>query len=103
MKKEDYVAQCRWYQHRQILVDGDAKLCAFVEEWWVNAKLSVTEDNNPFSDLVTDYANAGLSDFEMTDDTPLTLKAVLFNRFTQYNERVDIEAFKEWYKNVYLR
>ena len=38
-----------------------------------------------------------MKDFEKYDDTPMTLKALLYNRFIKYNERIDIEAFKKWY------
>lgn len=100
MKKEDYVAMCRWYQHRERLVDGDARICEFVERWWVESKLHVTEDDNPFTPFLIDYTNAGLSNFEHFDDTPLTLKVVLFNRWKKYYEFGTREDFKRFYLEV---
>ncbi len=103
MKKKDYIDQCRWYQHRERLTDGDARLCEFVERWWVEAKLRTTEDDNPFTPYLIDYENAGLSDFEQFDDTPLTLKAILFNRWKNTYELGSIEEFKRFYSEVYMR
>lgn len=52
-----------------------------------------------FSLVLTDYLNRGLNDFSFDDGVPLTLKALLFNRFEQWNEG---DGFEEWYKSEYL-
>ena len=33
---------------------------------------------------IEDYIDANLSEFEMGDDTPLSLKALLFNRYSHW-------------------
>lgn len=72
------------------------------EEFWANATLR-QDDDSLLAAMVDDYLEAGLKDFAATDQTPITLKAVLFNRFCKYNERADIEAFKRLYLEEYIK
>ena len=53
--------------------------------------------------ILKEYTNAGLSNFEMYDGVPITLKAVLFNRYCKYAERTDIEGFKDLYQSTYIK
>ena len=53
--------------------------------------------------ILKEYTDAGLSSFELYDGVPITLKAVLFNRYCKYAERVDIEGFKELYRTTYIK
>ena len=46
------------------------------------------------------YIRAGLSTFQMFDNTPITLKALLFNRYSHWTMG-DIDGFKEWYLTAY--
>lgn len=51
-------------------------------------------------DFLSEYQRMELSSFQMLDGVPLTLKAVLYNRFEHYNE-AGPEEFKKWYMRVY--
>ena len=54
-------------------------------------------------EVLEDYIRCGLGDFSKFDDTPITLKAILFNRYTKYNEMIDVDGFKNWYNKVYSK
>lgn len=97
MEKKDLLHHCRYYKGSGDIKisDPDKKVFCKIENDWVN--LTINQDDL-LSEVLSDYIVAGLKDFEKFDDTPLTLKALLFNRFTKYNERVDIAAFKKWYQ-----
>lgn len=52
------------------------------------------------------YIDAGLISFEQMDDTPVTLKALLFNRFCHHTDLSLIdgaEAFKTFYVHEYAK
>lgn len=100
MKKEDLLKYCRYYhgEDKCKSTDADVQMLFKIERAWVDMMCSIDGDFRRFLD---NYIEAGLKDFNVTDDVPVTLKAVLFNRFTQYNDRVDVNAFKQWYKKHY--
>lgn len=52
--------------------------------------------------MISDYQNAGLWDFEVFDHVPLPLKAILFNRYQNWLEGSP-DDFKIWYKENYLK
>lgn len=53
--------------------------------------------------ILKEYTDAGLSSFELYDGVPITLKAVLFNRYCKYAESVDIEGFRKLYRATYIK
>lgn len=57
--------------------------------------------------MLDEYISAGLSEFNMMDDTPITLKALLFNRYCHwcggYGLIEDAKAFKKFYLNSYKK
>ena len=61
------------------------------------------KDCPDFGMQLEEYLRAGLRTFNMYDDTPLTLKAVLYNRFMQQAEGMaTAEDFKRWYDRFYI-
>lgn len=61
------------------------------------------KDCPDFGMQLEEYLRAGLRTFNMYDDTPATLKAVLFNRFMQQAEGLArVEDFKRWYDRFYI-
>ena len=102
MKKSDIIALCRYYkgetQNPFENKDQNKTLLWIYEQIWLE---DMQNDNCTFTDLLTDYLDAGLRDFCKTDDTPITLKALLFNRFCKMQDRTDPEAFKEFYQKYY--
>lgn len=70
--------------------------------WKIEAMFAhLLPDNPMLSDCLIDYTRRGLSEFCKFDDTPIHLKAFLMNRYFQYTEREDVEAFKDFYQKVY--
>lgn len=53
--------------------------------------------------MLDEYIAARLSEFEMQDDTPIALKALLFNRYGHwlggYGLVEDAKSFKKFYLN----
>ena len=91
MYKNDLQSFCRFYKGETVcpFKDGDKQMFWLCEKWW-------TEQTIPATD-------AGLSSFELYDGVPITLKAVLFNRYCKYAERVDIEDFRKLYRTTYIK
>ena len=52
--------------------------------------------------IITAYSNAGLASFRNDDDTPISLKALLYNRFDHWFQGTP-EDFKGWYVRRYLK
>lgn len=51
---------------------------------------------------LSEYLSKDLQDFESLDGTPVMLKALLFNRYSQAL-RPDPVGFQTWYKEMYKR
>lgn len=100
MKQEDLLKLCRYYHGEKDCnsKDKDIQMLFKIEKMWVDRMLSEDSD---FDALLDEYITFGLTSFSETDDVPVTLKALLFNRFNQYNDRIDVDAFKTWYKRYY--
>lgn len=100
MKQEDLLKFCRYYHGEKDCnsKDKDIQMLFKIEKMWVDRMLSKDSD---FDALLDEYITFGLTSFSETDDVPVTLKALLFNRFNQYNDRIDVDAFKTWYKRYY--
>ena len=100
MEKKDFLPFCRYYKGEKEC-PKDIKISFWeYERAWID--LSVDKDEM-LGNMLDEYIAAGLSEFEMQDDTPIILKAYLFNRFCQYSERIDIDAFKKFYLNEYKK
>ena len=61
------------------------------------------ENTKSLSEYISDYIRVGLSNFEESDNVPLTLKALLFNRFAKGCQSLQeaIEPFEEFYVRFY--
>lgn len=98
---EELLKFCRYYKGEEDCPfnDQDKAMLWFYERSWV---LDIENDRFENS-LISDYIYVGLSDFATNDSTPLTLKALLFNRFSKgANSMVDaVEPFKDMYLKFY--
>ena len=56
-----------------------------------------------FGIMLEEYLFSGLSDFEKFDDIPITLKALLFNRYCKTAQSMlsAVEPFKKFYHKYY--
>ncbi len=113
-EKKDYIALCRYYKGEEknpfedeqgVKIDphSDDALLWFYEKRWVEMHMS---ESPILSDLVYDYTGVGLADFSIHDGVPLSLQALLFDRYchTLYGASYEhVDDFKEWYKTYYLK
>lgn len=102
MTDQEKLNLCRYYKGEDkdnTYEDKNKELCARCERIYVNSSDTSNEDMT--TDVIIEYIGYGLSDFCMTDNIPMLLKALLANRFFSYNERIDIESFKAFYEKYY--
>lgn len=77
------------------------------ERVWVRATINAQETNSSvlFDDMLEEYIRSGLATFQQTDNTPVTLKALLYNRYGHWSGLPmleNAEPFKKWYLHEYL-
>ncbi len=87
---------CRYYKGEAQIPNGVPSRFWNYEASWVQ---SVVLHPNSLSGLIDEYNNAGLRDFGKNDGVPVSLKAILFNRWQQWIGAYDMEGFKDWYKS----
>lgn len=105
MSKRDLIGFCRFYHGEDM---PPARLsCEHLNLWnyervWVRDTANGDEYGG-LGRMLSEYIRAGLRTFSETDDVPVTLKAVLFNRFLQHSEGMaPLDEFKKWYLDYYL-
>lgn len=110
MDEKELIQICRFYKGEnenpfegKNIDNHNAAALWFYERHWVKWILSNPENRHQLGIYVDDYNRCGLEDFEKDDGTPLSLKALLFNRFAKgsQSEADAVEDFKEFYKNEY--
>lgn len=110
MDKETLIGFCRYYKGEDSNPyegkDQSKAMFWFYESVWVRDTIEVSKDTKQEKEhdcfnYLNDYVRSGLSQFEMTDGVPATLKALLFNRYGHWMQG-SVESFKEWYKGVYM-
>lgn len=98
MKKEELLKQCRYYNGHE-----SNNLFADYERIWINR---ILENPHHFDGYIEEYKFFGLGDFNLTDGVPISLKALLFNRFYHwsggYGIDNDRDSFKDWYNRQYI-
>lgn len=103
MEKKDFLPFCRYYKgEKECPKDTKASFWEYEKKW---IEFSIDKDDT-LGDMLDEYIAAGLSEFEMRDGIPVTLKALLFNRYGHwlggYGLIEDAKAFKKWYRDSYL-
>ncbi len=101
LEAAELISKCRVFNGEDQIPEELPEDLHFIwkyERFWVEN--TINEDFS-FGDLLTDYLNAGLREFEQTDDTPITLKAILYNRFCQHLEMTNAVEFRKWYVDYY--
>lgn len=98
MDKKDLLKFCRYYKgEASIPKDTKASFWEYEKKW-----VELMTDDNPLLDgMISVYISNGLRDFEQMDNTPITLKSLLFNRYSHWL-REDAAGFKKWYKAEYI-
>ncbi len=107
MEKKDYLPFCRFYKGEEENPynedkDQNKAMLWFYEMYWVQDMIKGKNENSDFS-ILDEYVGVGLGLFEQFDGVPVTLKALLFNRYARTcNSLSDaIEPFKKFYKRYY--
>lgn len=106
MNKKDSLQFCRYYkgeaQNPFIDKDQNKALLWDYEKAWVEQNFS-DNGRESLAEYLSEFSHAGLSLFEMQDDTPASLKALLFNRYAKSSFSMSdaVEPFKEFYKKYY--
>lgn len=98
--EEDLLKFCRYYHgEKDNPYEGNEAMLWDYERVWVREMMK----DNSFSEYLSDYLIYGLRDFSKFDHTPITLKALLFNRYARgaYSMQDAVEGFKDFYKIYY--
>lgn len=109
-KKDLATAHCRIYRGEEVCpiktVSRERTLW-FWEKNWVEHTLDAQkdEDSNGMKVLslyFNEYMASGLTEFRNMDGVPVSLKALLFNRYCDVGDHIDPKGFKQWYETEYL-
>lgn len=106
MEKKDYLPFCRYYkgEKENPYESGNKALFWDYEKKWIESSI---DKDDALGNMLDEYIAAGLSEFEMQDDTPIALKSLLFNRYCHWNGGYglsdDAKAFKKFYLNEYKK
>ena len=94
MQRESLIEQCRYYKGEDKNpfdgVEQNKAMLWFYELKWVEFNFT---DPTLLIEYVEDYNRAGLSGFNSADGVPITLKALLHNRYEKWNEGPGFEKF----------
>ena len=99
---KDLLPFCRYYKGEKECPKGINANFWEYEKIWVELSENPKEESDGFkmiSDWLDDYMRANLTSFDNDDGVPVTLKALLFNRYTHWMQTND--GFKEWYAETY--
>lgn len=102
--REKLMECCRYYkgEKENPYKEEQNKACL-----WSYERAWLLEFANPQSQLLMSYLSqytaVGLTCFSTDDNVPITLKALLFNRYarTQYSPYEAVESFKRFYNKYY--
>ena len=108
MKEKDLTHHCRYYrgEKNNPYQEPNKAMLWMYEKDWLLESLRIYADRNIssfFDSYLNEYSLAGLSQFEAQDSIPVTLKALLFNRYAKQSHSLlsAVEGFKEFYKKYY--
>lgn len=102
MVKKDLFKLCRYYKGEDDcpFKEQNKSTLWFYERAWV---FDMLKDSDNRSICITEYVRHGLGSFERFDNIPLSLKALLFNRYAKTSNSMTetVEPFKKFYKEYY--
>jgi hypothetical protein len=109
LEKDKLICLCRYYRgekdnpYTQEGEDLNRGMLWFYEYAWVNHMLQKKENegNGSLSEYLSDYINAGLRDFRASDTIPITLKALIFNRYMRGSMDGDTKPFMNFFNKYY--
>jgi hypothetical protein len=99
---KELLKMCRYYkgEEHNPFRDQNRSMLWFYERAWIYEKQN---NSNNLSLAIEEYIRIGLGLFEQFDDVPLSLKALLFNRYAKTSQSLldAVEPFKKFYKEYY--
>ena len=104
-KDKKLIEDCVFYKGEEECPEQVAALIGgkqiwFYEKRWVEMSLQ----GESFDREIEEYNAYGMSDFSVDDGIPVSLKALLYNRYYYMSGTLERggSAFREWYNNYYL-
>lgn len=107
MEAKDFMQYCRFYRGEEecpkdILLHPCGSSLWYYEKRWVERNLDEERQKDIKWDI-DEYNAYGMSDFSVGDGVPVSLKALLFNRFYHgCPMEVGGTSFRQWYLKNYL-
>lgn len=101
---KELIQQCRYYQGEEQCPESIAK--KGMSQIWVYEQMWVEReglrDENHWH--INEYNQNGLKDFNVDDGTHITMKALLFNRYSHWSGGYENlgDGFREWYERNYI-
>lgn len=108
---QELIRCCRYYKgEEQCPYTGNEAMLWLYEMDWVNETIKIYKDESyaeqcALGSHLSEYIAAGLSDFSAEDNIPITLKALLFDRYAKdAYSKIDAASsfpifYGEYYKN----
>lgn len=108
LEEEELINFCRYYRGQEenpYTKDKDSNkgMLWFYEFAWVKSMLQnkEREGDGALAEYLYDYINAGLRDFRAKDNIPITLKALIFNRYMKGSMDGNTEPFMNFFNKYY--
>ena len=93
---DPYLKHC-FYYGKNVPEDCGAHVGHMYEKCWVGFHFG--NENGLFSHTIC-YIQHGLGDFYADDGVPISMKAILFNRFCHWGWGETPDTFREWYERI---
>ena len=105
MEAAELIKQCRYYHGEDKCPESlkalkHGELIWFYEMKWVQFLLQ----GDSLDWALDEYNAFGMSGFSLNDGVPISLKAILFNRY-YHGEHIEFggASFRQWYLQTYLQ
>ncbi len=106
LNREELINLCRYYKGEEEnpyeRKDNNKAMLWFYEQGWVIDTLRHGEEGGScLEEYATDYISAGMVEFRRDDMIPMSLKALLFNRYMRGSMDGNTEPFKKFFNKYY--
>lgn len=91
-----YLAHC-FYYGKNVPEDCGAHVGHMYEENWVRFHF---DDSDYLLNETLFYIKEGLGDFHANDGVPISMKAILYNRFCHWGWAETPDTFRRWYESI---
>ena len=102
------LCKCHYYKGEEnapfegIGDDQNKSMLWFYERCWVFEMMGAKEERSGLlGEYLSEYLGKGMGKFRADDSTPITLKALIFNRYMRGSFGGNPEPFKKFYNKYY--